>query len=95
MSSDQSYKTGEISLVIECGYDIHTFKTSNRTYQRILKGNELTLKGQGFNLTGDYTEQDYWCFNKRDIGSIDVYTSEGRDVFSGTFDDLLNIEVWE
>ena len=81
MSDSSKYKSGEVTITVDFGYDIHSLTISHRTYMRILKGVSLTLKGQGFYCEGE-REQDYWAFNETDPGSLWVYTEEGRDIIN-------------
>jgi hypothetical protein len=80
------YKTGTVTLTVDYGYDIHSIVFSGRTFCRIIDRQQLTIKGQSFSCEGE-REQDYWQLNVDTIGSVHVYTDEGRDVYIGNITD--------
>ena len=79
-------KTGTIIVEVESGYDPRSVSMSGRTYDRILTGKKITKKGQGFYCDGS-REQDYWQFNEKEPGSLNVYTDEGRGIYHGNIND--------
>lgn len=42
------HKAGTVKVTINYGYDIHSIVMSPRLWDRIVKGEAVTMKGQGF-----------------------------------------------
>jgi hypothetical protein len=86
---EKEYKTGLIKITVSYGYDIHSIEFSKRTYDRILTGQYVKIKGPKFvceGVNGKFP-QDYWVFNREGTGSIYVYAVDGRDIYIGEFND--------
>lgn len=82
----KKYKSGTIMVAVDYGYDVHSLIFSRRTYERILKGSAITIKGQGFHWDAEF-DQDYWAFNESALGSLYIYTAGGGEIFKGSFSD--------
>jgi len=82
----RQFKTGTARITVDYGYDIHSLTCSVRTLKCIQKGTQILLRGQGFPVE-DVIEDDVWCFNTREPGSIWVYTLQGFEVFRGNLQD--------
>ena len=82
----QRPKTRRARIAVDTGYDVHFLTCAVRTLNRIKGGAQIILKGPGFPVE-DHIEQDYWCFNAKEPGSILVYTVEGFEVFLGNIQD--------
>lgn len=86
MPTKKLYRTGSIRVVVDYGYDVHEVEFSKRTYNRIVTGKIVTLRGSGFSWEGE-RDQDFWAFNFREQGSLDVYTGNGGEIFAGHLGD--------
>ena len=62
-------------------HKIHTIKLSRRTFDRILRGDKVEIKGQGF-PTEEGRTQDRCIFTTNERAEIDVrvYCDDSRDV---------------
>ena len=83
------YKTGLVTVTVDYGYDLHSIQFSKRTYDRIKRGNVVTIRGQGFHREG-VIEADYWVFNSVEVGAVDVDTIYSGHVNDGSV--WINIE---
>jgi len=79
---EKEYKTGCIKITVSYGYDIHSIKFSKRTYDRILTGEYVKIKGPKFVCEGvdGKFPQDYWVFNREGPGS--VYRSQRGQAYT-------------
>lgn len=81
------HKSGSVRLSVDTGYDTHSMVMSQRTWKRIQSGASLSIKGQGFFIEGEKS-QDVWSFNLIELGSVAVEAEDGFDVFSGTLSEV-------
>ena len=76
------HKAGTVKVTINYGYDIHSIVMSPRSWDRIAKGEEVTMKGQGFFIEG--VESQYvWTFNSPKAGALSVDAEDGHQIFIG------------
>jgi hypothetical protein len=52
------HKAGTVKVTINYGYDIHSIVMSQRSWDRIAKGEAVTMNGQGFFIQG--VESEDW-----------------------------------
>lgn len=76
------YVTGRVTITVDYGYDVHTLIISGRTFDRVKSGKPLEVKGQGFDSEGERL-QDYWAFNTRERGSLEVTYEGAGEIFIG------------
>lgn len=74
-------------IVVDYGYDLHRLTLPREDLDRILAGEVVSLDGPGYPVEG-VIEADTWLFNASGPGSLYIATSEGRDIFLGSMDDL-------
>lgn len=72
-----------VTLTVNYGYDTHSIDISTDVFLKIQSGFDIELKGKGFSIEGDLT-QDYWNFTNR---SVHVYCENGFEIFIGSLDD--------
>jgi hypothetical protein len=82
----KTHKTGSIRVTVPTEYDIHSIILSQRTVARVLRGARVAVKGQGFYVEGERT-QDLWEFNTIEAHSLTVTCDDGFDVFAGTIEE--------
>lgn len=77
-------KNISITLTVDYGYDTHSIDISIDLFKKIKSGLSIELKGAGFHIEGEIT-QDFWKFND---GSVHVLCDNGFEIFSGSIDDI-------
>ena len=82
----KTHKTGSVRVTVSTGYDVHSVVLSQRTIARALRGAPVSVKGQGFHIEGERT-QDQWAFNTIEDHSLTVTCANGFDVFAGTIEE--------
>jgi hypothetical protein len=60
-----------------------------KCFAQIRAGKELKLQGDGFVNDGDFVK-DYWVFNRKRRGSVNVYCDDGRELYDA--DEWLSAE---
>ena len=73
---------GTVKVTINYGYDIHSIVMSQLSWDRIAKGEAVTMKGQGFFIEG-VESQDVWTFNSPEAGALSVDAEDGHQIFIG------------
>jgi hypothetical protein len=53
-----------------------------RSWDRIAKGEAVTMKGQGFFIEGVESE-DVWTYNSPEAGALSVDAEDGHQIFIG------------
>jgi hypothetical protein len=76
------HKASTVKVTINYGYDIHSIVMSQRAWDRIAKGEAVTMKGQGFFIEG-VESQDVWKFNSPEAGALTVDAEDGHQIFIG------------
>jgi hypothetical protein len=88
MGMKKQYKSGTVRIVVDYGYDIHDIEFSGRTYNQIMSGKPVVIRGQGF-FNEEQTVQDRWEFNlpypnlEPVMGSLRVYCDDSRELYVG------------
>lgn len=77
-----------MNLSIDYGYDIHRVEILESEWAIVQTGKPLTITGQGFFVEGEI-EGDYWAFNENNKGSLSIDCDSGRQIYSGSIDDLI------
>ncbi len=86
------HQTGRVRLTVNYGYDIHSVEVHKSTWLQILVGGEVSVKGQGFFVEGEFS-QDEWAFNGRGSGSLQVTAEGAFNVFNGVVSDITVEEL--
>jgi proline racemase len=76
------HKAGTVKVTINYGYDIHSIVMSQRSWDRIAKGEAVTMNGQGFFIQGVESE-DVWTYNSPEAGALSVDAEDGHQIFIG------------
>lgn len=87
---ESKFKSGEVKITVDYGYDIHSLVISGKTWDRIWKGTNVSVRGQGFHWDGE-PDQDRWTFNRSVRGAVKVGTDGGGQIYEGNF---LDGNVW-
>lgn len=83
----KKHKTGSIRLTVTTDYDIHSMVMSLRTWGRIQAGTPIRIKGQGFYIEGERS-QDEWTFNQAKPGAVTADAEDGFQIFEGGLDEV-------
>lgn len=69
-------------ISVNYGYDIHEVVVSKKIVDQIQRGEEFSIKGQGFYIEGRET-QDVWNFNCEGENLLTVHAEDGHQIFIG------------
>jgi hypothetical protein len=78
----------KIRLTISYGYDTHSLELPSDEFDLIKEGKSIVIKGQGFFIEDECT-QDYWIFNNK---SLNISCENTFQVFEGSINDIIQIE---
>ena len=71
-----------VRITVRCGNGVQSITMSQKAFEEIRGGKEITLQGDGF-VSEEGIVPDYWEFNSDDLGSVRVYCDNGRQLFRG------------
>ena len=79
-------------IAINYGYDIHSVTVPAKIVDQIKRGEAVTVKGQGFYIEGEKT-QDVWSFHCTGDNELEVEGDNGHQIYIGKVSSTTITEI--
>lgn len=72
-----------VHISLRSGEETHSLSLTLGEWDDVRAGRQLTVPGSTLTMADGRREQEFWRFNHRRPGSLEVYRDSGRMVFEG------------